>query len=237
VGDLRASLRALTMPLEIDAWREECAAQRREWPYDAPTERVYAPKFLRRLSERAGGETIVACDVGQHQMWVAQHWVIRRPEQHLSSGGLGTMGYGLPAAIGAQFGRPGARVINVTGDGSIMMNLQELATVVRYGLPLKIVLLDNHALGMVRQWQELFFERRYSEVDLSDNPDFVRVAQAFGIPAFRVERADETDAAIDRLLTAEGPLLAHVMIDQEANVWPLVPPGHSNSTMLEGAHK
>ena len=136
---------------------------------------------------------IVACDVGQHQMWVAQHFHFNNPAQHLSSGGLGTMGFGLPAAIGAQFAFPDACVINVSGDGSIMMNLQELATLRRYDLPVKIVLFDNRALGMVRQWQELFHDKRYSEVDLSDNPDFVARRRIHGhsvVPRRRSPRCE-----------------------------------------------
>lgn len=240
VGNLQSALRALTFPIEIGDWQKECLANKAKhaWSYDAPTKLIYAPRFLKQLSEALGAEeTIIACDVGQHQMWVAQHCHFQRPEQHLTSGGLGTMGYGLPAAMGAQLGRPDALVINVTGDGSIMMNLQELATIKRYNLPIKIVLFDNRALGLVRQWQELFFTRRYSEVDLSDNPDFARVAESFGIPAFRVEYQHEVESAIDRLLSADGPMLLHVCIDQEANVWPLVAPGASNSEMLEGVHK
>ena len=237
LGDMRASLRALAAPIRADAWREQCLANKEQhaWRYDAPIDGVYAPKFLDRLSRAAGPGAIVTCDVGQHQMWVAQHCHFARPERHLSSGGLGTMGFGLPAAIGASFAKPGALVINVTGDGSIMMNLQELATVTRYGLPIKIVLFDNQALGMVRQWQELFADKRYSQIDLSDNPDFVRVAESFGIPAFHVSRGDEVDGAIARIVSEPGPLLAHVSIDAAANVWPLVPPGCSNATMLEGA--
>jgi acetolactate synthase-1/2/3 large subunit len=119
-------------------------------------------------------------------MWVAQHYGFRRPEHHLTSGGAGTMGFGLPAAIGAALARPDCRVICVSGDGSIMMNIQEMATLKRYNIPVKILLVDNQALGMVRQWQELFMQKKYSEIDLSDNPDFVRLAEAFGIPAFFV---------------------------------------------------
>jgi acetolactate synthase-1/2/3 large subunit len=236
VGDIRPALRALSFPLAIDPWRSTCLelAQKHATRRDAPGPRLYAPRFLRALSEAAGDHAIVTCDVGQHQMWVAQHWRVRRPELHLTSGGLGAMGYGLPAAIGAQIARPEARVFVVTGDGSIMMNVHELATIARYRLPVKIVLLDNQALGMVRQWQELFFDRRYSEIDLSDNPDFVRVAEAFGIDAFRVEHAADEGAAIDRLLGARGPVLAHVVIDREANVWPIVPTGQSNAAMIDG---
>ncbi len=237
VGELGPSLDALSGPLEAGPWRAECLENKRRYAprYDAPSELVCGPRFLRELTRRGGENLVVTCDVGQHQMWVAQHGLFSRPEQHLSSGGLGTMGYGLPAAIGAQLGRPEALVVNVAGDGSFMMNLQELATVRRYALPIKIVLLDNQALGLVRQWQELFFERRYSEIDLSDNPDFVRLAESFGIPAFAVERGEDEEWAIDRLLEIDGPALLQVRIEREANVWPLVPPNHGNEEMLLGA--
>jgi acetolactate synthase-1/2/3 large subunit len=238
IGDLKKSLAALTpTSLDADAWRHQCLAwkQAHAWDYDAPAPGIYAPWFLKRLAQRAGDNVIVSCDVGQHQMWVAQHFDFDRPEQHLSSGGLGTMGFGLPAAIGAQLAYPNAAVINVSGDGSMMMNLQELATLRRYDLPVKIVLFDNRALGMVRQWQELFHDKRYSEVDLSDNPDFSRVAESMGIPAFRVESKDQIEDAIDNLLLARGPVMAHVMIDQLANVWPIVGPGRTNSEMMDTA--
>ena len=143
------------------------------------------------------------------------------------------MGFGLPAAIGAQMQDPSAQVICVSGDGSFLMNVQELATLSRYRLPVKIVLLDNQALGMVRQWQELFFERRYSEIDLSDNPDFCALAQAFGIEALHVDRAADVDTALETLLAAPGPALLHVAIDQNANVWPLVPPNRNNAEMMD----
>jgi acetolactate synthase-1/2/3 large subunit len=144
------------------------------------------------------------------------------------------MGYGLPAGIGAKLALPGHQVVTITGDGSFMMNIQELATLKRYGIALKILLLDNGCLGLVRQWQELFFDQNYSEVDLSDNPDFAAVAQSFGISAFSISHREDEDAGIKRLLAEPGPCLAHVKIDPAANVWPLVPQGRSNSTMLEG---
>jgi acetolactate synthase-1/2/3 large subunit len=234
-GSLRGALVALGRDLDIEPWQRHCLAMKEShaWSYDAPGPGVYAPWFLKRLSELAGENVIVACDVGQHQMWVAQHFEFRRPEQHLSSGGLGTMGFGLPAAIGAQLAYPDACVINVSGDGSIMMNLQELATLRRYNLPVKIVLFDNRALGMVRQWQELFHNRRYSEVDLSDNPDFVQVAESMRIPAIRVEFQKDIEWSIRHLLSEPGPVLAHVLIRQGENVWPIVGPGMSNSEMLD----
>jgi acetolactate synthase-1/2/3 large subunit len=235
-GDMRRALKQLTIPLDdIREWRDECAANKvsHAWTYPPDSREVSATWFLSQLSAQANGNTIIASDVGQHQMWVAQHCSFATPRNHLSSGGLGTMGFGLPAAIGAQMGRPDATVINVTGDGSIMMNLQELATLKRYDLPIKILLFDNHMLGMVRQWQELFHNRRYSEVDLSDNPDFAAVARAMGIPAIRVEESSEVQSAIDRMLSEPGSLLVHVIIHSEANVWPIVGPGKSNSEMME----
>ncbi len=236
VGDLGQALAALRPgPLTIASWQQEVARLKRvhAWRYDAPGEGVYAPALLRTLSEAAGDDLIVTCDVGQHQMWAAQHCRFPRPEAHLTSGGLGAMGYGIPAGIGALHAAPGARVVTVTGDGSIMMNIQELATLNRYRLPLRIVLLDNQALGMVRQWQELFFEGRLSEIDLADNPDFAALARVFGLAARTIERRDEVADAIDWLLGTEGPALLHVKIDPLANVWPLVPPGSDNHEMLE----
>jgi acetolactate synthase-1/2/3 large subunit len=236
-GDLSASLAALAQRPRIGAWRRHCQRMKAEhaFRYDAPGRGIYAPALLRRLSVAADGEATLTCDVGQHQMWVAQHCLIRRPERHLSSGGLGAMGYGLPAAIGAQLADPARPAIAVSGDGSLMINIQELATLKRYGLPVKILLIDNQSLGMVRQWQELFFERRFSEVDLSDNPDFAAVARSFGVDALTVQEAGQVDEAVDALLHHSGPLLVHCRIDPAANVWPLVPPGHTNATMLEGS--
>jgi acetolactate synthase-1/2/3 large subunit len=233
-GKLSEQLPYLAQPLHISDWQNHCRAMKSRYAerYDAPGDGVFAPALLKQLSEAGGNRLIVASDVGQHQMWVAQHWRVPRAAAHLSSGGLGTMGFGLPAAIGAQLAKPDACVVCVSGDGSIMMNIQELATLKRYGIPVKIVLLDNSCLGMVRQWQELFFAERYSEVDLSDNPDFAELARAFGIPAFTVERRDQVPAAIERLLSDSGPLFCHVKIDPRANVWPLVPPGKSNAQMM-----
>lgn len=236
IGDLASALAALSARRSIPAWRDRCRARKASARprLDHPGPGVFAPRLLDRISEAFGDELILACDVGQHQMWVAQHCRIPEPRVHLSSGGLGTMGYGLPAAIGAALAEPERRVMCVTGDGSIMMNIQELATVKRYGLPVKILLLDNACLGLVRQWQELFFEARYSEIDLSDNPDFVELAQALGIPAFRIERAEQEAEAVERLLAAEGPMLCHCVIDPRENVWPLVPPGQSLNTQMLG---
>jgi acetolactate synthase-1/2/3 large subunit len=233
-GDLRHSLNALATALpECSAWRAACISRKqgsiaRDEARDA---RVNAPAMLERLSELAPA-AIVSCDVGQHQMWVAQHWRFNDPRKHLTSGSLGAMGFGIPAALGAQLACPEATVICVSGDGSFLMNVQELATLGRCKAPVKIVLLDNQRLGMVRQWQELFFEQRYAETDLSDNPDFVALAESFGIRAERIDRAGEVEGALQRLLAAPGPALLHVAIDAAANVWPLVPPNRNNAQMI-----
>jgi acetolactate synthase-1/2/3 large subunit len=245
-GSLKKNLAALDPfrdePYEkaqIDAWRELCFGRREkhEWDYAGAEANaapgVYAPSLLHKLSRRADDSAIFTCDVGQHQMWVAQHCYFDDPKDHITSGGLGTMGFGLPAGLGAKLGAPDRTVITVSGDGSIMMNIQELQTLHRYGIPLKIVLLDNSALGMVRQWQEVFFDKNFSEVNLDDNPEFTKVGEAFRIESFLVRTAEEVDAGIDRLLATEGPVLMHVKIDPNENVWPLVPPGRSNADMME----
>ena len=233
-GDVRTALTVLAHARpDCTAWRTRCLTRKAAHAarYDAPGPSVYAPALLRRLSALAPS-AFVSCDVGQHQMWVAQHWRHLDPRRHLTSGALGAMGFGLPAAIGAQLQDRSAQVICVSGDGSFLMNVQELATLGRYRLPVKIVLLDNQRLGLVRQWQQLFFDGRYSETDLSDNPDFASLAQAFGIAAFRLEHADDTEHALRCLLACDGPALLHVSVDVEANVWPLVPPNRNNAEML-----
>ncbi len=234
-GDLNRVLPALAQPLSITEWRIETQALKAEyrWRYDHPGEAIYAPALLNKLSRRAPENTVVTTDVGQHQMWAAQHMRFSRPENFITSSGLGSMGFGIPAAVGAQVARPQDTVVCVSGDGSFMMNVQELTTIKRKRLPLKIVLMDNQRLGMVRQWQQLFFDARYSETILSDNPDFLVLASAFDIPGQRITRKDQIDAALETMFTHQGPYLLHVSIDENDNVWPLVPPGAGNETMLE----
>ncbi|KEK26794.1 acetolactate synthase 2 catalytic subunit [Shewanella xiamenensis] len=238
-GDLRQIFPALAMSLDITPWLTEVEhlARKHQWDYQHPGSLIYAPAMLRRLANKLPEDSVVCCDVGQHQMWVAQHMWFRRPEDHLSSAGLGTMGFGLPAAIGAQVARPDATVVTVSGDGSFMMNVQELTTIKRRKLPVKILLIDNQKLGMVKQWQQLFFEERYSETDLSDNPDFVQLASAFDIPGRTIFSSDEVEEALTEMLAAKGPYLLHVAIDDAFNVWPLVPPGASNSDMMDEMEK
>ncbi|QIR15796.1 acetolactate synthase 2 catalytic subunit [Shewanella aestuarii] len=230
---------ALVDQMSIEPWRKTVSDMSREhqWDYNHPGELIYAPAMLRRLANKLPEDSVVSCDVGQHQMWVAQHMWFRRPEDHLSSAGLGTMGFGLPAAIGAQVARPDATVVTVSGDGSFMMNVQELTTIKRRQLPVKILLIDNQKLGMVKQWQQLFFEERYSETDLSDNPNFVLMASAFDIPGRTITRAEQVEQALDDMLNSEGPYMLHVAIDDSFNVWPLVPPGASNCEMMDQMEK
>ncbi|HTN39617.1 MAG TPA: thiamine pyrophosphate-dependent enzyme, partial [Asticcacaulis sp.] len=236
VGDLKKTIASLNPKVSgIQKWVEKCKADKWEhrFKYNAPGKGVYAPGLLKSLSEKAGDKFIAACDVGQHQMWVAQHCEFAHNRGHLTSGGSGAMGYGLPAGVGAKLAMPDHHVVTISGDGSFMMNIQEMATLNRYNIPLKIVLLDNSSLGLVRQWQELFYQENYSEIDLSDNPDFVEVARAFGLSAFRITHRHEVEGALDKLLAAEGPTLLHVLVDPRENVWPLVPPGASNAEMME----
>ncbi len=234
-GDLNQMLPYLQQPMEISAWRGKVAEMKAEYAarYDHPGQPIYAPLLLKQLSDRKPESAVVTTDVGQHQMWSAQHMSFSRPENFITSSGLGTMGFGIPAAVGAQMARPDDMVICVSGDGSFMMNVQELGTIKRKRLPVKIVLIDNQRLGMVRQWQQLFFDARYSETNLSDNPDFLVLASAFGIPGQSISRKDQVDEALNALLTSDGPYLLHVSIDELENVWPLVPPGAGNETMLE----
>jgi len=240
-GNIKQGLHRLTEQLNshCDTWRELCTHNRDRFAarYDAPGTDIYAPALLKRLCELAPPDTIIASDVGQHQMWVAQHCRFNHPRNHLTSGALGTMGFGLPAAMGAQFACPDRPVIMVSGDGGFMMNVQELTTIARCGLPIKMIVIDNSSLGMVRQWQELFFAERYSEIDLSDNPDFAALTRVFGITASHINQRSQVDQALTQLLATPGPALLHVTIDARANVWPLVPPNTANSAMLEANPK
>ena len=221
-------------PLAIDAWWRRIRAWQEANPLPFPEDgELRSQAVIRAFGEATGGEAVVVTGVGQHQMFAAQFYPVKRPRSFLTSGGLGTMGFGLPAAIGAQVARPEDTVILFDGDGSFQMTLQELATVTKYGLPVKIVLLNNGFLGMVRQWQDLFYEDRYSEVFLADsNPDFVKLAEAYGIPAFRVERREELGAAVERTLGEKGPVLAEFRVKAEEGVFPMIPAGGSTEDMI-----
>ncbi|GAA0813240.1 acetolactate synthase 2 catalytic subunit [Colwellia asteriadis] len=235
LGDLKANLPLLSVPLSIAPWQEKLQEMKADcaWRYDHPGENIFAPAVLKAVSDLMPKNTCVTTDVGQHQMWAAQHMDFNDPCNFLTSGGMGTMGFGLPAAIGAQISRPHDTVIAVSGDGSIMMNVQELATIKRYQIPVKIVLIDNAKLGMVRQWQDLFFDGRLSETDLSDNPDFIMLSTAFDIKSKQITKKSEVNTAVEEMLDHDGPYLLQVKIDAAENVWPLVPPNTANHKMME----
>lgn len=178
------------------------------------------------------GDAIIATEVGQNQMWAAQFYTFTKPRTLLTSGGLGTMGYGFPAAIGAQFAFPDKLVINVAGDGSIQMNIQELATVVQNKLPVKVVILNNGHLGMVRQWQELFYNRNYSHTNMEAQPDFVKLTEAYGAEGYRISKPEELEDVLRKALTSPNPAFIDVMVEREENVYPMVPAGAALDEML-----
>lgn len=234
-------------PLNISDWRKQCQELQqsfslRDHGNEAPANNtgITGPQFLKHLEQIKPTNSIICCDVGQHQMWVAQHMTFNTSRHHLTSGGLGAMGFGLPAAIGACYAAQDnhestqtAPIFAISGDGSFLMNVQELATLHRYQIPVKIIVLNNDYLGMVRQQQELFYNRQYSECDLSDNPAFEQVAQAFSIPNRLCEEQSQVGDCLNWLLAQPGPALLHVKIQPEENVWPMVPPGAANHQMLE----
>ncbi|PTO92038.1 acetolactate synthase 2 catalytic subunit [Vibrio sp. 10N.286.48.B8] len=234
-GDINKIMPQLELSQDISSWVHHSEGLRSsfKWRYDHPGDLIFAPLLLKQLSDMMPASSMVSTDVGQHQMWAAQHIQPRDPQNFITSAGLGTMGFGLPAAMGASVGRPDDQSILISGDGSFMMNIQELGTLKRRQIPVKMVLLNNSRLGMVRQWQSLFFDGRHSETILDDNPDFVMLAKAFDIPGKTITRKEEVEPALKEVLESKTAYLLHVLIDEEENVWPLVPPGASNSEMLE----
>jgi acetolactate synthase-1/2/3 large subunit len=180
------------------------------------------------ISEMTKGEAIIVTDVGQNQMVAARYYKFRHPNTLVTSGGMGTMGFGLPAGMGAKIGRPDKQVITFVGDGGFQMTLQEMGTIFQYNVPVKIIILNNNFLGMVRQWQEMFNERRYASTELV-NPDFVAISKAYSIPAKKVEKREELTGSLQEMLDAEGPYLLEIVIEKEANVFPMVEPGSSVS--------
>ncbi len=212
----------------IDGWRE-----RHPLSYADTTDSEIRPQhMIQSLYEATGGEAIVCSDVGQHQMWTAQYYHFRQPRRWINSGGLGTMGFGLPAAMGAKVGCPDAQVVCVSGDGSVQMNMQELATCAQEGIAIKVFIMNNGYLGMVRQWQELFWDRRYSNVDMGSFPDFVKLADAYGATGMRfTDKATLVDDMREALAT-EGPVLVDVRVTQEENVYPMISPGQAARDMV-----
>jgi acetolactate synthase-1/2/3 large subunit len=221
-------------PLALEQWWEEIRAWQNRYPLVAPKKaQLESRQVVQALWEATGGEAVVTTGVGQHQMFAAQFFRVNRPRSFLTSGGLGTMGFGLPAAIGAQLARPGELVIDIDGDGSFQMTLQELATLVKYQLPVKIALINNGHLGMVRQWQELFNEKRYSEVYLADsNPNFAKLAEAYGIASFTFDRSEGLLSGVEQFLATEGPALAEFKVKAAEGVFPMIPAGQSADDVI-----
>jgi acetolactate synthase-1/2/3 large subunit len=216
---------------QLDTWRKEHPA------LDIRTGDGLRPQSVGRgIYEKTHGEAVIVTGVGQHQMWAAQHYYYDKPNTLISSGGLGTMGYGLPASIGAKIACPDKTVWCIDGDGSFQMNIQELATVVQEKVGVKIAILNNGYLGMVRQWQDLFYEKRYVATPLS-GPDFVKIAEAYGIPALRVKRDEEIGPAIEQAMAEDGPFLLDFLVEPEENVYPMVAPGESLSETIEAPKK
>ncbi|QJC30806.1 acetolactate synthase 2 catalytic subunit [Enterobacteriaceae endosymbiont of Macroplea appendiculata] len=237
LGDINDYIPLFVKPKNIKSWLNYISIIKKKysWNYDNNYNdtKIYAPFFLNKLSKLMPKNTIITTDVGQHQMWAAQHINIKHPRKFITSSGLGTMGFGLPAAIGAQIAFPEHTVICISGDGSFMMNIQELNTIKRKKLPIKIILLDNQRLGMVRQWQQIFFNQRYSETILNDNPNFLQLANAFGILGTSIQKMSEIYSGLKKIFSIENTYILHVKINENDNVWPLVPPGQSNDNMIE----
>ncbi|MBT1075557.1 biosynthetic-type acetolactate synthase large subunit [Geobacter grbiciae] len=221
----------------IEPWLAEIEGWKQKYPMTyKQTSTVIKPQFvIQKLRELSAPDAIVATDVGQHQMWTAQFFGFREPRTLLSSGGLGTMGFGLPAAMGAQAAFPNRQVIAVCGDGGFQMNLQEMATLVQNRLPVKIVILNNNFLGMVRQWQELFFDKRYSQTCMELPIDFIKLAEAFGAKGFQATKSDEVKATIKRAFETPGPVIMEFKIAREEKVLPMVPAGASLNEMVLNA--
>ncbi len=242
-SDLSAALQAWLPLLDSDAapdfsaWRDEAMAIGDGLTAaPAPQDGKVAPTtLLEELFAMIGPDAVVTTDVGQHQMWAAQRVRCNHPHKWITSGGAGTMGFGLPSAMGAQFACPDQRVVAICGDGGFQMTMQEMATLKRCRVPVKILVMDNKYLGMVRQWQELFFAHRYSGVDLSDNPDFAALARVYGLAAFTLDAAEKTQETLDAWWNADGPALLHAVCHLEENVFPMVPAGKGLADMVESA--
>jgi acetolactate synthase-1/2/3 large subunit len=244
VGDVKLVLPHLTREYRalqtdssrLDDWWSQIRAWQQEHPlyYEPGKDGEIKPQFMIEALHRATkGDAIVTSDVGQHQMWTAQYYGFEKPRHWINSGGLGTMGFGLPSAVGAKVACPEETVVCVAGDGSLIMNIQELATCVTEEIPVKIFLMNNGYMGMVRQWQELFWDRRYSSVEMGASPDWVKLAEAFGATGLRVEDSADLEETMRTACETDGPVLVDVRVTQEENVYPMIAPGNPAREMVE----
>jgi acetolactate synthase-1/2/3 large subunit len=238
VGDAKQVLKSLNKYVKrcnSEAWIEKINKWKKEYPltYKQMSPDGVMPQFVIEQISKVCNDAIIVTEVGQHQMWAAQYFNYRKPRTFITSGGLGTMGYGFPAAMGAKVGRPDKTVIDIAGDGSFQMNSQELATVVQNKIPVVVVILNNGYLGMVRQWQELFYERRYSCTFIKGSVDFVKLAEAYGALGLRAERPSEVGPAIEEAVRSGRPAVVDVIVECEANVYPMVPAGAAINEILD----
>jgi acetolactate synthase-1/2/3 large subunit len=237
VGDARSVLQAMLHKAGKrgrENWLEKIRAWKKKHPLRYKDDGKLHPQFIiKTLSDLLKGEGVIVSEVGQNQMWTAQWYCFRRPRSWLTSGGLGTMGYGFPAAMGATFARPGEQVFDIAGDGSFQMNIQELGTVSHNKIPVKVAILNNMFLGMVRQWQELFYDRRYSYTELPP-VDFVKIAAAYGVDGMRVGSPEEVREALKTAIDTDGPFVMDFRIEREENVFPMVPAGAAINEMIGG---
>ena len=237
IGDLKEILIRVNEKLDAQShpeWIGEIMDLKKKYPLTYPKEGLSGPYLMEEIYRATKGDAVIVTEVGQHQMWAAQYYKYKNPRTFLSSGGLGTMGYGLGAAIGAQIGNPDKQVINIAGDGCFRMNMNEIATAAREKLPLIEGIVNNHVLGMVRQWQDLFYEKRYSATVLDDGVDFVKLAEAMGAKGYRVTSQEEFNEAFKEALESEVPVLIDCIINCDDKVWPMVAPGEAISSSFTG---
>ena len=237
VGDLKKTLTELNACLskqEHPEWMAHITELKEKYPLKYDDENLSCPYIMQEIDRVTNGEAIITTDVGQHQMWAAQYYHYTKPRTFLSSGGLGTMGYGLGACIGAQIGQPDKVCINIAGDGCFRMNMNELATASRYNIPIIQVVINNQVLGMVRQWQTLFYGKRYSQTVLKDKVDFCKVAEGLGCTAIRVTKKEEVAPAIEKAIALKAPVMIECMIPEDDKVFPMVPAGAPISEVFDG---
>ena len=236
IGDLKTVLKELNSKLKQqnhEDWLEEIKKLKAKYPLKYDTSKLTCPYIIEELDRVTEGKAIITTDVGQHQMWAAQFYQYTEPRTFLSSGGLGTMGYGLGACIGAKVGKPDKICVNIAGDGCFRMNMNELATASRYNIPIIQVIINNHVLGMVRQWQTLFYEKRYSQTVLTDKVDFVKVSEGLGCEAIRVTKKEEVAPAFERAIALNKPVVIECIIEEDDKVFPMVPAGAAISDAFD----